>query len=68
MKRFHELTKEQKKTALAYARKVVIEASRDPNILVEHSEDPNELCLMVAENTWYSEREDHVVADIADGK
>jgi hypothetical protein len=71
MKRFHELTKGQQVAALQYAERTMNDLLLSAAIQTDRPLDNRttmEIVVAMAEHAWYSEREDHVVADIADGK
>lgn len=71
MKTFHQLTKPQQEQAIRYAenklREVILHGVvvSDRQLTREHV---REIATCAAEEAWYSERDDAVVADIADGK
>lgn len=71
MKRFHELTKQQQSVAIEHAKKTVGElieqrvVTPDRTVTDTHMD---EFAIGMCEDAWYSERTDHIVADIADGK
>jgi len=71
MKRFYELNADQKEKAVKYAKDTlqelmlhgVIESDRQVT-----REQLEEFAACAAEDAWYSERGDQIIADIADGK
>jgi hypothetical protein len=65
MKRFHELTKEQQDQAIAFARN---ELKENPFIEQGDPKRVDEFAQMAAEESFYSEKGDAIIADIADGK
>lgn len=71
MKQFNELTLAQQALAVNYALK---EIGRCVEMgLIKFDKEPSKqtlegYALCAAEDAWYSEREDKVIADIADGK
>lgn len=71
MKRFHELTKEQQEQAVDFAASKLQETINHGVLVSDRNltqRDVREIATAAAEDAWYSEREDYVVADIADGK
>ena len=71
MKRFHELTKPQQEQAIDHAAAKLQESINHGVIVSDRSltrAEVREVAACAAEDAWYSERHDYVVADIADGK
>jgi hypothetical protein len=71
MKRFHELTRGQQEQAIQFAanklHELVIQGVVTTDTQMSKA-DAREVAECAAENAWYSERDDMIVADIADGK
>lgn len=71
MKRFHELTKGQQEQAIQHAANTLHDLVIQ-GVLVTDTQmtkvQAREVAESAAENAWYSEREDMIIADIADGK
>ena len=71
MKRFHELNKDQQKQAVEFAKGKIGELVIHGVIVSDEQmtqNDVNEVAEAAAEDAWYSEREDFIIEDIADGK
>ena len=71
MKRFHELTKPQQEQAIQHAANTLHQLIIN-GVLVTDTQmtkaQAREIAESAAADAWYSERHDHIVADIADGK
>lgn len=71
MKQFHELTKEQQGKAVQFAVKTVKDLIGE-GVIVSSKPMANaevaDVAEAMAENAFYSEKSDLVIADIADGK
>lgn len=71
MKRFHQLTKPQQEQAVQHAKDKLHELVVH-GVLVTDTQmtkvQVQEVAEAAAEDAWYSERTDMVVADIADGE
>ena len=71
MKRFHELTKAQQEQAIEFAADKLHDVIKMGFVVTDRQmtkEDAKAVALCAAEDAWYSEREDYIIADIADGK
>jgi hypothetical protein len=71
MKRFHELTKGQQEQAINYAANKLHELVLHGVLMTDMQmtkTQVREVATCAAEDAWYSERDDQVIADIADGK
>jgi len=71
MKRFHELTRPQQEQAIQYASNKLHELVNHGVIVSDTQmgkDDVREVATCAAEDAWYSEPTDQIIADIADGK
>jgi hypothetical protein len=71
MKKFYELTKEKQVVAIQYAERKVHELINHGVVVSDRQPtqaDVREMATCMAEDAFYSERTDTIVADIADGK
>jgi len=71
MKRFHELTKPQQEQAIQFAADKLHESITHGVVVTARQmtkAQAREVAEAAAEDAWYSERDDMIVADIADGK
>lgn len=71
MKKFYELTKPQQEQAVRFARLKLNDLIINGILVTDRQmtkDQAHEIAVCAAEDAWYSERDDQVIADIADGK